>query len=82
MVTLESHDLVSFGKISETDTKFSFLSNVFNMPCTMHNETKQVSNVLVKRGSEWHAPNLFVLLDNGEAGTGKPCFYLRPKGPQ
>jgi len=52
---------VFFGKISETGTKFPLLNDVFYVQSAVNNETKQVSNILVKRGSEWHGPNLMRL---------------------
>jgi len=49
---------VYFGKISEIDKKFLLLNNVFYVQSQVNQETKQVNSILIKRGNEWHGPNL------------------------
>ncbi len=50
--------MVYFGKISETGTKFPLLEDVFYVQSEVNKDTKQVNSILIKRGGEWHAPNL------------------------
>ena len=47
---------VYFGKISELGTKFPLLDDVFYVQSQMNKDTKEISNLLIKRGGEWHAP--------------------------
>ncbi len=49
---------VYFGKLSETNKKFLLLDNVFYVQSQVNQETKQVNGILIKRGKEWHGPNL------------------------
>jgi len=49
---------VYFGKISDTNKDFLLLNNVFYVQSTVNLETKQVNSILIKRGNEWHGPNL------------------------
>jgi len=37
------------------------LTDVFYIQTTINQETKQQSNILLKRGKEWHAPDKMIL---------------------
>lgn len=51
-----------FGRISNLGSDYPTLENVFYIqPHLVNPETKQVANVLVKRGQEWHAPDRMIL---------------------
>ena len=52
---------VYFGKLQGLGTDYPVLSNVFYVQSVTNPETKQVSNVLVRRGKEWHAPDHMTL---------------------
>jgi hypothetical protein len=50
-----------FGKLQGLGTPFPVLTNVFYVQSRQDNQTKQVTNILVKRGKEWHAPDRMYL---------------------
>ena len=50
-----------FGKIENLHAEQIVLQDVFYIQSRQNPETKQVSNVLVKRGQEWHAPDRMIL---------------------
>lgn len=50
-----------FGKIESLETETVVLRDVFYIQSRQHPETKAVSNVLIKRGQEWHAPDRMIL---------------------
>jgi len=49
---------VYFGTLSEPDKEFLLLNNVFYVQSQVNQETKQVNSILIRRGNEWHGPNL------------------------
>ena len=53
--------VVFFGKLEGLGTDYPVLSSVFYVQSSANAETKQVSNILVKRGKEWHSPDRMVL---------------------
>jgi hypothetical protein len=53
--------LVYYGKISGLDTDYPTLRDVFYVQQNTDPETKKVSNVLIRRGNEWHGPSMTVL---------------------
>lgn len=53
-----------FGQLEGLGTPFPVLRDVFYVQSTQNPETKQVSNILVKRGKEWHAPDRMILNSN------------------
>lgn len=53
---------VFFGRVEGLGTEYVVLRDVFYIQNRLVNaETKQVANVLVKRGGEWHAPDRMIL---------------------
>jgi hypothetical protein len=58
---LLDNNSVYFGKMADLGTDYPVLTNVFYIQTTVNPETKQQSNILVKRGKEWHAPDKMVL---------------------
>jgi hypothetical protein len=48
---------VYFGKLEGLGSDYPVLTNVFYVQSVTNSETKQTTNVLVKRGKEWHAPD-------------------------
>jgi|SRR6202162_1769865 hypothetical protein len=52
---------VYFGKISGLGTPFPVLREVYYIQSATNPETKQVSNILIRRGNEWHGPESTVL---------------------
>ena len=50
-----------FGRIQSLDSEYVVLQDVYYIQSRQNPDTKQVSNVLVKRGQEWHAPDRMIL---------------------
>jgi hypothetical protein len=53
-----------FGRLEGVGTPFPVLRDVFYVQSTQNSQTKQMSNVLVKRGKEWHSPDRMILNSN------------------
>jgi flagellar basal body-associated protein FliL len=53
-----------FGRLEGLGSPFPVLRDVFYVQSSQDPQTKQVSNVLVKRGKEWHAPDRMILNSN------------------
>jgi hypothetical protein len=58
---LLDNNSVYFGKVADLGTDYPVLTNVFYIQTSVNPETKQQSNILVKRGKEWHAPDKMIL---------------------
>jgi hypothetical protein len=52
---------VYFGRIEALGTDYTVLRDVFYIQSRVNPENKQVANVLIKRGGEWHAPDRMIL---------------------
>jgi len=50
-----------FGRIENLDTQYPLLRDVYYVQSQTNPETKAVTNVLVKRGREWHTPDRMML---------------------
>jgi hypothetical protein len=61
---LLSNGSAYFGKLEGLGTPFPVLREVFYVQSSQNPETKQVSNILVKRGKEWHSPDRMILNAN------------------
>lgn len=55
---------VFFGRLSDADSQFLQLTDVFYIRTEANKDSKDVKNVLVKRGSEWHGPDRMYLNSN------------------
>jgi hypothetical protein len=53
--------VVFFGKLDGLGNEYPVLNSVFYVQSVTNPETKQVTNTLVKRGKEWHAPDRMVI---------------------
>jgi hypothetical protein len=53
--------LVYFGKISGLNTPYPVLRDVYYIQSATNPQTKQTSNVLIRRGNEFHGPEFTVL---------------------
>jgi len=58
---LLSNGSAYFGQLEGLGTPYPVLKNVFYVQSVTDPQTKQVSNILVKRGKEWHAPDRMIL---------------------
>ena len=50
-----------FGTIENAESPYPVLTNVYYVQTQLNPETKEVKNILIKRGDEWHAPDRMVL---------------------
>ena len=50
-----------FGRLEKAGSAFPVLRDVYYVRSQVNQETKQVTNTLVKRGQEWHGPDAMVL---------------------
>lgn len=53
-----------FGQLEGLGTPYPVLRDVFYVQSSQNAETKAVSNILVKRGKEWHSPDRMILNAN------------------
>jgi hypothetical protein len=58
---LLDNNQVYFGKLADLGSDYPVLTEAFYIQTTINQETKQQSNILLKRGKEWHAPDRMVL---------------------
>ena len=65
---------VYFGKLENYGTRFPVLSDVYYVQSTVNPETKQTTNILVKRGKELHSPDRMYLNPN-------QIILVEPVGP-
>lgn len=63
-----------FGKLEGFGTSHPVLRDVYYVVSQMDPQTKQPKNVLVKRGSEWHAPDRMYINPN-------QILMVEPVGP-
>jgi hypothetical protein len=47
---------VFFGKLSDTNSPYFTLRDVYYVQSVMEKDKKELTSVLIKRGSEWHNP--------------------------
>jgi hypothetical protein len=52
---------VYYGKLANAGAKFPELTDVYYVQSQVNQETKAVSNILVRRGNEWHGPDRMFL---------------------
>jgi hypothetical protein len=65
---------VYFGKMHDYGTSHPVLTDVFYVQSSVNPETKQTTNVLVKRGKELHAPDSMYL-------NPSQIILVEPVGP-
>lgn len=71
---LLSNNSVYFGKLEGANTEYPVLHDVYYVQSGVDKDTKAVSNVLVKRGKEWHGPDRMIL-------NQKAIVFIEPVGP-
>jgi hypothetical protein len=52
---------VYYARVDRMDNEVFVLSDVYYVEHQVNAETKQVNNILIRRGNEWHAPNRTVI---------------------
>jgi hypothetical protein len=71
---LLSNNNVYFGKLEGYGTDNPVLSEVYYVQTVVDPETKQQSNILTKRGKEWHSPDRMYI-------NPKQILIVEPVGP-
>jgi predicted ribosomally synthesized peptide with SipW-like signal peptide len=61
---LLDNNQVYYGKVQGLGTPFPVLTDVYYIQQQVNQQTKEVKNVLVRRGTEWHAPDRMVINAN------------------
>lgn len=84
---LLSNGSAYFGQLEGLGTPYPVLRDVFYVQSVTDPQTKQVSNILVKRGKEWHAPdrmilnaNMIVLVEPVSTGSRVAQLISQAKG--
>lgn len=64
---------VYFGHMEGLGSPFPVLKEVYYVQSSQNPETKEVKNILVKRGKEWHGPDRMILNE-------KAIVFVEPVG--
>ncbi len=65
---------VYYGKIEGLGSDYPVLRDVYYVQSTTDPQTKQVNNVLIRRGKEWHGPEFTVI-------NARHIALIEPVGP-
>jgi len=65
---------VYFGKLQGAGTPYPVLTDVYYVQSQVNQETKEVKNILIRRGNEWHAPDRMYL-------NARHIVLIEPVGP-
>ena len=71
---LLDNNQVYFGKLDMADAAFPVLTDVYYIQSQQNQETKAVTNVLVRRGNELHGPDRMFL-------NSHHILFIEPVGP-
>jgi hypothetical protein len=72
-LVLLNNGSVYFGRLEGFGSAYPVLHDVYYVQSVTNAETKAVTNVLVKRGKEWHAPDRMILSE-------KAIVFVEPVG--
>jgi hypothetical protein len=64
-----------FGKLENADSEYPLLKDVFYIQRLVNKDTNEVKNTLIKRGSEWHAPDQMYI-------NAKHIVLIEPVNPK
>ena len=70
---LLSNGSVYFGQLHGFGSQYPVLTDVYYVQSNVNQDTKAVSNALVKRGKEWHGPDRMILNE-------KNIVFIEPVG--
>ena len=70
---LLSNGSVYFGHMEGLGSPFPVLKDVYYVQSSQNPETKEVKNILVKRGKEWHGPDRMIINE-------KSIIFIEPVG--
>ena len=71
---LLDNNQVYYGKVQGLGTPFPVLTDVYYVQQQVNQQTKEVKNVLIRRGTEWHAPDRMVI-------NASHIILVEPVGP-
>ncbi len=71
---LLDNNQVYFGKLDEASSAFPVLTDVYYIQSQQNQETKAVTNILVRRGNELHGPDRMFL-------NARHILFIEPVGP-
>ena len=71
---LLDNNQVYYGKVQGLGTAFPVLSEVYYIQQQVNQQTKEVKNVLIRRGTEWHGPDRMVI-------NASHIILVEPVGP-
>jgi hypothetical protein len=66
---------VYFGKLEKAGSAYPVLNEVYYVESRVKPDTKEVTNILVRRGKEWHAPDRMVL-------NAQHILFIEPVAPE
>ncbi|ODS30064.1 MAG: hypothetical protein SCARUB_04825 [Candidatus Scalindua rubra] len=58
---LLSNGQAYFGKLEKAESPYTVLTDVFYVQSSRNPQTNEMTNTLIKRGNEWHAPDRMIL---------------------
>jgi len=70
---LLDNNSVYFGKLDSIATDYAVLHDVFYVQSNVDQQTKAISNVLIRRGKEWHGPDRMII-------NQKAIVFIEPVG--
>lgn len=70
---LLSNGSVYFGHLEGLGSDLPVLKDVYYVQSSQNPETKEVKNILVKRGKEWHGPDRMII-------NSKSIVFVEPVG--
>jgi hypothetical protein len=71
---LLDNNQVYCGKLQGAGTPYPVLTDVFYVQSQVDPQTKQVKNILIRRGNEWHAPDRMYI-------NARHIILIEPVGP-
>lgn len=64
-----------FGKLENADSEYPLLKDVFYVRSEVNRETKEAKGILIKRGNEWHGPDIMYI-------NAKHIVVIEPVSPE
>lgn len=65
---------IFFGKLDNAGSDYPLLRDIFYVQSQQNPETKQVKSILIKRGNEWHGPDMMYI-------NSKHIIVIEPVSP-
>ena len=71
---LLDNNQVYFGKLDKVESDYPVLTDVYYIQSQVNKDTKAVTNILVRRGNEWHGPDRMFI-------NSRHILLIEPVGP-